>query len=188
MVSPFATFDKSEDNQALYHLSNRTHWDAMTFDANAPQWLRICLAKDSSKPRTELPLLKWNIYQDKDPQPFVYEDGYQKQKGEMIFMDAHKPDADLDFFYTEPGRPDVFGGKKRKGIELKCFETAVKFQTYFSGYHPIRLMAQRGETNQKLISQLKERYGETLSEDLRQGLTRLADEFQLDIEKIDINL
>lgn len=188
MVSPFATFDKSEDNQALYHLINRTHWDAMTFDANAPQWLRICLAKDSSKPRTELPLLKWNIYQDKDPQPFVYEEGYQKQKGEVIFMDAHKPDADLDFFYTEPGRPDVFGGKKTKGIEMKCFETAVKFQTYFSGYHPIRQMAQRGETNQKLISQLKERYGETLSEDLRQGLTRLADEFQLDIEKLDINL
>lgn len=103
-------------------------------------------------------------------------------------MDAHKPDADLDFFYTEPGRPDVFGGKKIKGIEQKCFETAVKFQTYFSGYHPVRQMAQRGETNQKLISQLKERYGETLSEDLRQGLTRLADEFQLDIEELDINL
>ncbi len=187
MVSPFATFDKTADNQAMYHLGKCTCWEATVLDANAPQWLRICLSKNGGKPQSVLPLLKMNIYQDEDPQPFVFVDGYEKKKGEVIFMDANKPDADLTFFYTDPGRPDVFGGKKVKDIELRCFETAVKYRTYFSGFHPIRQMAQKGETNQKLIAQLKERYGVSLPEKYHKELLRLADEFQLETGKLDIN-
>ena len=187
MQSPFATFDKTTDNQALYHLDNHTSWEAVTLDADAPQWLRICLSKDSGKPRHELSLLKTNIYQDEVPQPFVFVEGYEKKKGEVIFMDAGNPDADLSFFYTDPARPDMFGGKKVKNIEMKCFETAVRYQTYFSGFHPIRQMAQRGETNRNLIAQLKERYGTPLPENYRKELLRLADEFQLDVDKLEIN-
>ncbi len=187
MTSPFGIFDKSTDNQTMYYLDKRTCWEATRLDANAPQWLRICLSKNGDKPRKALPLLKMNIYQDEEPQPFVFVDGYVKKKGDVIFMDANKPDADFTFFYTDPGRPDKFKGKKIKDTELKCFETAVKYKTYFSSFYPVRLMAQKGETNQKLIAQLKERYGNSLPENYRRGLLRLADEFQLETGKLDIN-
>ena len=188
MSSPFASFDGKTDNQTLLHLKENTKWKATEFDADAPKWLNISLSKKSEMPMEELPLLKTSIYKDEEPQPFTYAEDYKKQKGEVIFLDASHPDEKLTFFYIEPGRPDPFGGKKVKNIERKCFEMAVRYQTYFSGFHPLRLMAQHKETNQKLIVQLNEKYGNDWPDNYRSELLRLADEFQLDVEKLDINL
>ena len=184
LESPCKTFNKEENNGALYHLGNYTTWPVQELDVQAPEWLDISLSKKTEKPTNELSLLKANIYQEDSPQSFTLEDDYKKQKGDVIFQNSEVPDGQLSYYHTDPGRPDMFAAKRIKGIELRCFETAIDYLTYFSIFQPLRIMAQNDKTSEVLIAQIKEKYGEEIPTKFRDGLIRFADEFQLAIDQL----
>ena len=178
--------DKGKKDYMLFHLCEHTNWQVPETDADAPKWLRLSLSKETTQPNSAPPLLMFNIYEDADPQPFVFEKDHKKKSGEVIFQDARHPDDDLSFYYTDPGRPDPFATNKVKNNELRCFEIGVKYQLYFSIFFPLRQLVQKDDFDSKLLFQLKEKYGDDLPKDLKEGLYRMAEEFQIDINKIKI--
>lgn len=186
MGSLFATFGTELDNKELSWLKEYKSMTATNLDANAPGWLKVSLSKESAA--SHQTCMKWNAETEPEPQTFSYEAGYKKQRGETIFVDMRFPDKDLSLDYVEPAPPAVFGkGKKLGDAELRCFEVAKTYHAYFNQFRSLRLIAHKGQTNEKLIEPLKALRGGTLTEEDIQGLYRFADEFQLDINKFTLN-
>lgn len=176
LPSLFALIGHSTDNLALHHLSARTIWPATLLDAAAPEWLHFALAKQPARPDA-LPLLRCNVYRDEPPQPCTAaEADGPRAKGDVLFPDARRPDADLALPFFAPGRPDPFARCRVPDIERKCFETAVRYEAYFSLFHPLRLMMQKEGSAQRLVDQLAARHGTPLPAPFEQGLRRLDDE------------
>lgn len=184
--SLFATFGTELDNPELTCLKEYDSKAATALDANAPGWLRLSLSKASSaSPKT---FMKWRPETEPAPQPFRYEAGYKKQRGETFFIDMRCPDKDLSLDYVEAAPPAPFGiAKKSTDVALRCFLVAQTYQAYFCQFRSLRLIAHQGHTNEKLVAPLKARRGGTLTEEDIHGLRRFADEFQLDINQLHLN-
>lgn len=184
--SIFATF-KGEDNQIMDNILNETVWDATMLDENAPQWLKVALTFSNNKNLGTLPFFKCNILKDSEPEMFMFEEGYKKVKGETFFMDMNNPDDQLTCVIPKPCEYGPFDTKRLpKGIELTCFELAVRYCTYFSVFRPLRTLGQnnKDKVNEILITELKRARGGILTESDKKGVRRFAEEFSLDIDRV----
>jgi hypothetical protein len=182
LPSLFSLCEKGSKSRALEYFQTYAEWPASDFDVFAPKWLSVAFTKNPNRSKSELALLRWNIYEDKDPIPFQYTDDFKVSKGDVIFQNIDKLDDDLSYIDPMIGRPNVFN--RIHALELHCFEIACKYHLYFSAVHPLRTMADKNMTKGVLIKNLLTLRNGTLTEIDVSNIKRFANEFDLDINEI----
>ena len=183
--SIFSTFN-GVDNECFEHFEKFTTWPATMLDESAPDWLIVSLAKTNGN-YTGARLLKWNYTIDSPIEEVTYIPGGPKGKGDIYIQDMNTPDENMTLIVERPGRPDPFKEKRVLLPELKCFEIASKHYSYYSIFKPLRIMAQNDKTNTTLIPQLLAARNNKLTTDDKRHLLRLADEFCIDTQKLNID-
>lgn len=175
----------SNDNAAIACWENGDEWEASLLNENAPKWLHVNFGKPYNKSDDKDKFLLWSIYKDEEPKEIDCE---TFQKGDIIFQNMATLDEDFTYISPHPRPLNPFNGKKIESIELKCFEIASHYQVYFIVFQPLRKIGSEKDVEEKLLRPLLNKRDGKLTELDIENLIRFADEFQLSLEEVGLNI
>lgn len=185
-LGPIYPLTGTNDNSVLDCWDRGKTWQATELDANAPEWLKVKLGDMDLTDKRNLTFYYWNIYKEDAPSPVAYNEIEKVGKGDIIFQDMSQTDEQLLNITPRIGKPDPFGGKKVKMIELKCYDIARQYNLHFFVFKPLRDVVARKEWMPKLVEPLLKRGAGKLSKEDKKLLLRFADEMEL--KPSDLNL
>jgi hypothetical protein len=164
-----------------------TQFQASRLDQYAPEWLNLVFGDKEEVNHARSNLFYWDYKQSTDPIQEDSRGGLEIAETSILFESMRNPTEDLSCMF--PFRQQSpFGYDDGTVSMLKCFETAMKHETYFFIFWPLsnRLKEEKYKT---LIYEplLESRKGELTEKDIA-ALQRFAEEFKFDWKELGITL
>ena len=164
-----------------------TVFSATQFDPHAPAWLNLIFGNPEMLNQAGRNIYYWDYRQDSDPKQDIPSMEEMKKKTSLLFESLVNPDEELSFkFPFAPQNP--FSYSANAVSMLKCFETAMKHETYFFIFWPLLNRLKKEEYVDKIYQPFFESRNGNLTEKDKAGLRRFAEEFNFDWKKIGITL
>lgn len=159
-------------------------WAASILDANAPEWLSVCIGDKPDSDKYGLSFLRWNVLNNDAPQSVEYDT--QISKGDVLFQDMSTVTEHLTDI--APRSLPVPPFMRAKVNVLNCFLIAEKYNIYFDAFPILSNIAHNGRVLDKIVKPLIELRNGMLTQKDIIALKRLIDEYQLELDDFDINL
>lgn len=177
--------NRNDEHIAAWRMG--TQYPAACLDRYAPEWLNLVFGDKDEANHAGSNLYYWDYTQSKDPKREDSSGGIEMAETSILFESMRHPTENLSCMFPIR-KQSPFGYDDSTVSMLKCFETAIRHETYFFIFWPISNRLTREQYVPLIHRPLLESRGGKLSEKDVAALQRFAEEFKFNWKEFGITL